>query len=210
MVDYCSDILSNGKFIFTCLDPKCDVEWNYFVVRHVASVSATASKLEEFDKLVSENYLQRNIGMQKCPGYITWCFREDTSNNCMECPVCQQTSGHRESWFCWCCLGKWKSGVGGKNCGNLNCNGVDKRIAILANCPDKLILGRSSPSIRGCPKCGLLIEYLEFCSQMNCRACKHFFCFFCLKGANTKLELTCHPYKSQCQIAARQTVLPGM
>ena len=209
MVDFCSDTLTKGKSIFICPDPECDVNWDYFVVRRVASVSTSGSELEEFDRLVSENYFQRDIAMQKCPVCMTWCSREDASNNCVICPVCRPTSG-QGSMFCWCCLGNWKSELMGKKCGNSNCDGVDKRIGILSDCPDKLILDRWSPSIRGCPKCGLLIEYLDFCSQMNCRACKHYFCFFCLKGAKMKAELTCHPYNSLCQIAARQTVLPGM
>ena len=208
MVDYCSDTLSNGKFIFTCPDLECDVEWDYFVVRHVASVSATASQLEEFDTLVSENYLQRNSKMLQCPGCMTWCFKDDVSN-CVDCPICRQKYG-LGSRFCWCCLGRWRGESRGKFCGNVNCDGVDRRIIILAVCPDRLIVGRWCPSIRGCPKCGLLIEYLECCTQMNCRGCKHYFCFFCLKGANTKLELTCYPWVSQCQIAARQTALPGL
>ena len=101
--------------------------------------------------------------------------------------------------FCWVCLGKWKGTREENNCGNWSCNGIDKRIIILAECPMMQICGQSCPSVRGCPKCGLLIEFIDKCNQMQCRACQCYFCFLCLKTGSTSQELntTCVSYQPE-------------
>lgn len=37
--------------------------------------------------------------------------------------------------------------------------------------------------VKGCPKCGAVIERNGGCSHMTCRVCKHQFCFVCLVPA---------------------------
>ena len=105
MEDFWSDVLSNGKHVFHCPTFGCNVEWPYFVVRHVAC--STTEKKQKFDMQISENYLQRSAGMQQCPGCRTWCFRALKTTNCMECPICTEQKGVASN-FCWVCLGKWK------------------------------------------------------------------------------------------------------
>lgn len=207
MTDYCQSIFAQGKHEFICPYPGCNVEWQYFLVKHVANL--TQQQMKEFEARISKSELSKDKRNQMCPRCQTWCRRDDLVNNCMECPNCTVVQGGRKYLFCWACLCEWKSpGLQGNACGNPNC--LDNRIQILSTCPEKMILSRMAPSVRGCPKCGTLYEYKEFCTQMHCSACNHFFCFYCLKGATTKAGLQCIPYNSTCAVASRQTVLPGI
>ncbi|ESO02547.1 hypothetical protein HELRODRAFT_143783, partial [Helobdella robusta] len=207
MADYCRSILQANKHIIQCPAYTCQSEWPYFVVRHISSFALRASELEEFDIMLSERYLNRNIGIQKCPKCSTYIMKDATvKTNNVFCQICSKNG--KKKFFCWLCLQPWLSDQESSKCGNLNCSDVDKRITILQDCPNKVILNRDAPSIRGCPKCGLLLEYKSACSQICCKGCKHYFCFFCLKGATSKALLTCDPYNSSCQIAPKQTFLP--
>lgn len=207
MTDYCQSIFAHGKHEFICPYPGCNVEWQYFLVKHVANL--TQQQMKEFEARISKSELSKDKRNQMCPRCQTWCRRDDLVNNCMECPNCTVVQGGRKYLFCWACLCEWKSpGLQGNACGYPNC--LDNRIQILSTCPEKMILSRMAPSVRGCPKCGTLYEYKEFCTQMHCSACNHFFCFYCLKGATTKAGLQCIPYNSTCAVASRQTVLPGI
>lgn len=208
MTEHCTQILNAGKYVFSCPELGCDVEWQYFLVRHVACL--TPSQMQEFEKRISENFIKREEeGVQRCPGCDIPCIRKDKTKNCVKCLYCSKKQGV-EFLFCWKCLGTWNAG-NGDICGNTRCHGIDDRVTFLASCPNMLILDKfDAPSVRGCPKCGILIEYLCWCTQMHCKGCDHYFCFLCLEGAKTKEELKCNPYESTCKIAPRQTVLPGM
>jgi len=214
MTLYCHSLLSEGMFKFTCpaIIDSCGIcgrEWPYFVVRHVACLSK--EEKAKFETSLSENYLKREIGIQQCPGCKTYCYRNDKSKNRVTCPIC--THENRKSFeFCWVCLHKWM-GRDSKICGNSDCDGTDKRIGILAKCGTKNIGQHGKkceiPTMRGCAKCGILIEYKTNCKHMTCKMCKYEFCFACLKPRPANGKWVCTAYGNECGIAVSQTSLPG-
>lgn len=155
MTEYCTGILNDGKYLFSCPDPGCNAEWQYFLVRHVACL--TPSQMQEFEKWIFENFMKREEeGVQKCPGCGVPCTRMDKTDNCVRCHFCTEKHGY-QFLFCCKCLGTWNIGFG-NTCGNTPCPRIDNRVTILESCPNKLILEKfEAPSMRGCPKCGMLI-----------------------------------------------------
>lgn len=204
MTDYCQSLLSQGKHTFLCPYPGCRFEWQYSLVKHVANL--TSKEMQDFEVRIS----QSNPLNQMCPSCQTVIQRLDLNSYCLECTKCSKLLASKQYYFCILCLKEWKMPTPvGKNCGNPECSGTDRRISILATCPEKQILNRAAPAVRGCPQCGTLFEYKEYCTQMCCTSCSNFFCFYCLQSAKTKAELKCRPYDSTCVIAPRQSVLPG-
>jgi len=214
---HCQSLLSKGMSKFTCPDVStgkiCGKEWPYFVVRHV--ICFTEKENAKFEQRLSENYLNRASGIQQCPGCETWCCRKDKTTNRVTCAIC--TRKNKKNYdFCWVCLGKW-IGFNSKLCGNADCDGTDKRIGILAKCPTKdigqKIWGYEEKceilTMRGCPKCGIIIEHKTKCKHMQCEICKHEFCFACLKPKPPNGRWVCSAYGNECGMAARQRSLPG-
>src|SRR6218665_1293430 len=81
------------------------------------------------------------------------------------------------------------------------------RIQILATCPTKIIsFCLHCPSIRGCPKCGILIEHENVFKHVSCRNCHSWFCFICLKEVKDR-NWQLH-YNVICKLAPRQSTLP--
>jgi len=210
MTDYCRDLLKKGRYRFFCpsTDPKqCNREWEYFLVRHVARL--TPEELQEVEKQVSKNYLKKAQGMQQCPGCQIWCLRAPDTGTCVRCQMCTNVNGKRFD-FCWWCLNTWKADNANQPCGNTGCDGRDARLKTLEMCPTKKInMCDDCPSIRGCPKCGILIEHKEKCGHMDCTNCGDYgFCFICLaEKKNGKWQ--CSPWNETCDLAPRQTTLPG-
>src|SRR6218665_2438507 len=101
MTAYCRDILNNGKYKFICPSPKCDYEWEYFLVRHVAGLSD--EEMHEFEQTLEKNFLQKEQGNQRCPGCQTWCTRVPGTGNRVRCPICPKNRGKKFD-FCWICL----------------------------------------------------------------------------------------------------------
>ena len=206
MTAYCRDILNNGKYKFICPSPKCDYEWEYFLVRHVAGLSD--EEMHEFEQTLEKNFLQKEQGNQRCPGCQTWCTRVPGTGNRVRCPICPKNRGKKFD-FCWICLNEWKRFLSTGSCGNLGCDGRDKRIHILATCLTKKIdYCLDCPIIRGCQKCGILIEHKDKCGHVYCRNCHTGFCFICLKEKKYG-EWQCKPYLNTCKLAPRQSTLPG-
>ena len=85
--------------------------------------------------------------------------------------------------------------------------GSDPRVQMLHSCPNKDVVGVSTPSIRACPFCGALVQHIEACKHMNCPACSKEFCFICLKKREGRWQ--CGSYDSKCTPAPRQTHIPG-
>ena len=213
MTSYCKSVLSEGRCTFTCpyVDafgrPSCNQRWEFFLVSHVACLSADERK--DFEKKIIENYEKKAAGIQKCPGCVNYCQRKDRNNRRVFCAICTHTK-KRNFEFCWNCLGEWT--VHGTDwCGNQNCDGLDERIRILSKCKTKLMTycNQECPMIRGCPKCGMLIEHMEACKHMDCPSCKHSFCFVCLMGKKSDGTWECGSYQRICNLAPRQPVLPG-
>lgn len=206
MTDYCLSNLSQRKHAFPCPNLGCKTEWPFFVVSHVANL--TPHQRQEFETLIQDSETSKDPRNQRCPSCRTWCRRQDLNDNRVECPVCTAKQGGRRFLYCCDCLREWKALIASFTCGNLDCGGTNsRRLEILARCPEKMILKRLAPVVRGCPKCGTLLEYNNGCTQMCCTGCRHYFCFYCLQGANTKAELKCKPYEATCIIAPRQTAL---
>ena len=85
--------------------------------------------------------------------------------------------------------------------------GSDPQVQMLQSCPNKDVIGVSTPSIRACPFCGALVQHTDACKQMNCPACSRAFCFICLKKNEGGWQ--CGSWNTQCTPAPRQTYIPG-
>ena len=83
----------------------------------------------------------------------------------------------------------------------------DPRVQMLQSCPNKDVIGVSTPSIRACPFCGALVQHTDACKQMNCPACSRAFCFICLKKNEGGWQ--CGSWNTKCTPAPRQTHIPG-
>ena len=44
MTQYCRTEMEKGQYIFRCPVKECDMEWDYFLVRHVANLTQTEKK----------------------------------------------------------------------------------------------------------------------------------------------------------------------
>ena len=216
MAQYCRSILSDGRYIFPCpyVDSSgtsaCNQRWDFFLVCHVARFSVDERK--EFEKMIIEKYVNKAEGIQKCPGCLNFCRRKESKSNRVLCFICSKNkNGSFE--FCWVCMGEWKASDAGANqCGNDHCDGTDQRLQTLAKCVTKRMAysNQECPMIRGCPKCGMLIEHKEACKHMNCPSCRHSFCFVCLKGKKSDGKTwECGAAFVICTLASRQSELPG-
>ena len=207
---YCKSLLSAGKFIFFCpyIDHenmlRCNKEWSYIEVRRYAVL--TAKEQKRFETLISENYLRKSMGIQKCPGCSTLCERMNSKEKRVICRICTKDKGRRFE-FCWHCLHEWKTESITK-CGNEECSGEDHRLCILGEAPEKYVVGVKTPSRRACPTCGMLIEHTAQCKHMAC-PCGTQFCFICLKPKGED-GWSCGTYCTKCEPAPRQTSIPGM
>ncbi|XP_069109323.1 E3 ubiquitin-protein ligase DDB_G0292642-like [Argopecten irradians] len=202
---YCRSILTSGKWQLQCpyIDKEnstyCGHVWEYFVVRRLAVLTEDEKKY--FETRMSENYMRRSVGIQECPKCTVFCTRKSSKDRRVSCLYCRKSGKAFD--FCWYCLGEWNSS-GTRNCGNTACTGKDPRVKILETAPNKTIVGLAGcPSMRACPKCGMLIQHTEACKQMKC-ICGQKFCFICLKKAGDDGRYRCGTYNSHCKIAPRQ------
>src|SRR6218665_1689577 len=202
MTEYCQNLLSKGQFKFYCpsVDEEgksnCNREWDYYLVRHVACLST--DEMKEFEKKISDNYLQKANGMQKCPECSTWCYKGPGTGNYARCRLCNKD-------FCWACMGNWIGPSNRRSCGNFDGDGRDCRTRILAECPTKKIGGcQACPTMRACPKCGMLTEHKDACAHVTCPTCGYGFCCICLQGKKIIGEWSCSS-AGTCALASRQT-----
>jgi len=198
MKDYCVSRINKGWYTFPCPDQKCKRIWEFYLVRHVACFDNETRKQTE--KKVTENYITQGLGHQQCPGCKTWCIPSKAGDIRLQCPVCSKTTPYD---FCWACQREWK-GTSMKYCGNEGCDGKDPRIKILyIGAKNPITIGdiHGCPSIRACPKCGLLINHAGGCRHMTCTSCGAEFCFICLKRWKV------YYLRHACQIAPVQEVL---
>ena len=208
---YCRSLLAAGKFEFHCPykanpgDPFCGHLWEFFIVKKLAVL--TPEELKEFEIKISENYLRKAVGIQQCPGCSSFCERENKKNRRVICPICTSDKKKRYE-FCWYCLRPWLAS-GTTDCGNATCSGEDPRLKILRTCSTKTVIGvPMCPEVRACPTCGLLIQHKEACKQMVC-PCGQKFCFICLKMSDRNGKYQCGLWCTKCEIAPRQTTIPG-
>jgi len=189
MKEYCQSRVQDGRYSFPCPHPNCRQIWEFFLVRHVACLdNQTRSTVE---KEVTENYIAQGRNHQQCPGCNTWCTPFKAGDIRLQCPACTRSTG-RPYDFCWACQREWNS-TDLKYCGNFGCDGKDPRIKILriAAAKNPITIGnvQSCPSIRACPKCGLLLSHIGGCRHMTCTCCGAEFCFICLRRWNNTFDV---------------------
>ena len=150
--------------------------------------------------------------VKQCPSCNAYLERESTRTNRIECPICAR-SGKR-FFFCWTCLGVWKSSARSKSCGRKNC-GI-RNIKQLKNPPMKVFHTTSylgietrAPLYRACPGCFTIIEHKGGCNAMTCKKCLRRFCFICLRnmtGPGKLCKTTSWEGKMKCRAAPIQNL----
>ena len=133
----------------------------------------------------AENYARKGLGVQQCPQCETFVSRMNNTET-VRCTVC--TKKNKTGYdFCWSCLHE----SNGATCMNKDCDGIEPRVRILRHCPQKTVgmlnllhvdgvrspmltkgyfleyTHISVPSIRACPKCGILIDITGGCKQIS-------------------------------------------
>ena len=200
LTTYCMTLLTSGKHEFGCpyVNPDCGQVWDFYTVQRHALL--TKKELEEFEIKISVNYITTDKQIKTCPRCQSHCERKKPEDIRVICPVCSRNMTQLYE-FCWLCLFTWQT-QSLDECGNVHCSGENPRKKILRECPKKIINGVSNcPSVRVCPKCGLMIEHTDGCNQMSCR-CGQNFCFICLKLTNSNGNYQCNGH---CTITAIQT-----
>ena len=206
---YCRSLLTAGKFQFICPyvdrtnNARCNTEWTYVEVRRFGVLTKDERKF--FETKISENYLQKAMGIQECPGCHSLCERQKTTDKRLVCRICTKVKG-KVFEFCWNCLHEWKT-AGTDKCGNEECGGEDPRLRTLRDAPMKKVVGVETRSTRACPSCGMLIEHTEACKHMAC-PCGVQFCFICLKTKEGS-TWSCGSFNTKCTPAGVQTSIPG-
>lgn len=208
---YCQNLIDTGNTKFACPYPlfpflpgNCPVMWEYILVRYVACF--TTKEMHDTEKTIAINFAGKDSITLTCPGCFTWCSKVDSKQTRLRCFLCTRETG-KEFLFCGHCLREWKNARSGK-CANPECRSIEATLDILRNSPVTNLYGGTWPTIRLCPRCGILTEFMGQCSQIHCQVCGYYYCFLCLKGANSKAELQCIPYNSPCQRASLQTSIP--
>eukprot|EP01084_Bolivina_argentea_P124961 221439_1 len=220
LYQYSLSQFENKKNKVTCphsdTNELCGMEWNYPILKKYLMSNCEekdenkydidndkleqkidekeAKKLMKLELLLSRNYIENKYNLQKCPECQTLYFRglKTVTTVKVKCVLCVTD-------FCWRCNIRWKEGH--------MCDAAfrDYTLNILNSCPTKTISGKSTPSIRACPKCTQLITHTQGCNHMACKSCNTSFCFVCLWIHNGK-------WCKNCKLAPRQGVeiLPQM
>ena len=208
MSEYARSLVEQGQYTFPCPyvgrnNQRCEHLWEYFLVRHVAALSP--EEMQECETKMAENYSQKAMGVQNCPGCSSFCMREKKTDTVLRCPICTTTK--RKAFnFCWSCLRE----TPGEKCIDRNCDGSDPRVRFLRDCP-MTKMGYTNievPNLRACPNCGILITHISGCKQMVCSGCKTKFCFVCITVADKTGKYACGNYNTPCTPAARQSKFP--
>lgn len=136
---------------------------------------------------LSENLLKKNDKFVECPICFNYILKKATTTKKITCRFCSNCN--RIVTFCATCMRGWNSSSE-YDCGNEGC-GKDDRFLILHKARLIKIRDEEVPSIRACPKCGMLIEFsgLPYCKTMTCK-CDTTFCFICLAYCDKKAEFS--------------------
>lgn len=84
---YCRSLLTAGKSQFFCIyvdnnnGPRCNQEWSYIEVHCYGVLLKEEQK--EFETKILENYLQKAMGIQECPGCGSLCERLKKKDKCL-------------------------------------------------------------------------------------------------------------------------------
>ncbi|KAL7632401.1 UNVERIFIED_CONTAM: hypothetical protein RMT77_017255 [Armadillidium vulgare] len=177
MCTYTTLKIREGESIIECPDFNCDCKGEI--------------TLEEIDSLVGKELLnlhlkfRRNKEIESDP-YKTWCPRPGCdsvvtlSNSKLDRTQLKSATCHKcKTVFCSACSNAWHPG---KTC---------LRVAEHFGVPFNDIIKR-------CPRCKVPIERDAGCAQMQCKKCKHVFCWYCLVSLEDDFLLR-HYDKGPCK-----------
>lgn len=184
LTEYIKLELAAGKFTIHCpfSDPnnplaKCNKEWPYKELRKLACLTLEEKAIIE--KKLTENLLVKSPKITQCRDCGAYVERRNVPGaNRITCQLC--TRLNQATPFCFKCMHIWTTNLI-DFCGNAACS-VDSRIEVLENASMREFYGTYlSPSIRACPKCGILVELVGIpaCRTVMC-LCGVKFCFICL------------------------------
>jgi len=181
--------------VLDCPSRKADKPWNWDVIVRVAALTQ-AENLK-----YAPVFERRNApNTRECPHCLTLCGRPDNLTRfrvrCVRC---------RKGDWCFACSKPW-TGRGMTICGNTFCPTYNTQ-ENLNNCPlitPEYVSNVFVPKYRACPKCLMLIEYLQKCKHMKCPKCQLQFCLVCLGLYDEKKKWPCGSYKDLCPVAPRQ------
>jgi hypothetical protein len=178
------------------------------------------SEREFVELKMSRNRLNKIENFVNCPKCSSYIIKRKEKSNRIKCRNCLKLRQAND--FCGLCLKSWH-GSGDQYCGNFDCQ-VDFRVDILKNASLVKVKDYTMPSIRACPKCGILVEMIGFpnyCKTLNC-LCGFKFCFICLGyctqsskifpcfDKNTSTQDKQKSLKIECKLKEPQTELPAI
>ncbi|OWF38824.1 E3 ubiquitin-protein ligase dbl4-like [Mizuhopecten yessoensis] len=216
LYEYCWNQLQQGDLEFKCpamdefrvrgTQTTCGAIWTLYELTVKAQLSQDERIL--FEMKLSKNSLIKMKDVQECPFCRSLAVRENVKNDRVRCINCCQTNPENAE-FCWQCLRPWLT-TNSNYCGNLSCStasGPKATQAILTTCVSKVMgdFKRTSPTVRACPSCSVLVEHTSGCKQMTCK-CKHIFCFICLRPWKQKGVSGGCDYGNNCDPAKCQTI----
>ena len=199
LAEYVETEIKKSKTEIRC--PVCKTE---IKLSRVKKMGLTDVEIKALESGLAKNFLLSDPAKYKqCPQCKLFIEKKDEGVR-IKCPYCSNFE------FCWSCLRKWKaSGSGYRDCGNTDCGKNSSFIQVLLTRKTTTMEYSNLvvPDTRACIKCGEGINHKEGCKHMTCPSCKEEFCFVCLK------KWPCASghavWGQQCQVAPRQTKLPG-
>ncbi|XP_019951028.2 probable E3 ubiquitin-protein ligase RNF144A-A [Paralichthys olivaceus] len=213
LTGWCRSLLDQGQYKFKCPALKdgslCNKEWSYQEVRKLAVL--TTEEMAYFEENIARMAAVEFCEFKACPGCKTYVEREDLTNLCVACTVCQEDSVE-QYMFCWQCLKKWKGPMPRSDrCDNDGC--VNHNLELLQKCKDTTLPQVQGvdkvPSIRACPTCGQRVEHdRSGCKNIICPRCQVEFCFVCLQLTTECLKTSSYFIPCRDGVAPRQTSIP--
>ncbi|KAB7500618.1 putative E3 ubiquitin-protein ligase [Armadillidium nasatum] len=174
MCTYTTLKIREGESIIECPDFNCDCKGEI--------------TLEEIDSLVGKELLnlhlkfRRNKEIESDP-YKTWCPRPGCdsvvtlSNSKLERTQLKSATCHKcKTVFCSACSNAWHPG---KTCLRV-AEHFGLTFLLIFYYPNLSGNVPFNDIIKRCPRCKVPIERDAGCAQMQCKKCKHVFCWYCL------------------------------
>lgn len=188
--------MSKNTVEITCYTPGCLKQWSMTEI--IQKADMTKDEALFYNNKISLNaLLQKEKDISECPKCGQFCQRQGKGEN-VRCISC------RAFEFCWICKSPWSSNHA---CIKLRCD-LENIQRILNTAPLKKLDYaeiKNVPSIRLCPKCGVLIQHAKMCKQVKCENCETEFCFSCLTVCVDK-SLKCTGYQKKCNVSPVQKV----
>uniref|UniRef100_A0A8C6P138 Probable E3 ubiquitin-protein ligase ARI7 n=1 Tax=Nothobranchius furzeri TaxID=105023 RepID=A0A8C6P138_NOTFU len=215
LTGWCRSLLDQGQYKFKCpaLEAgtlqRCNAEWSYQEVRRLAVL--TVEEMQHFEENMARLAAAEFCDFTTCPGCKSYVEREDLTNLCVQCLVCE--ADKKDTFqFCWQCSRPWKGAVPRSDrCDNDGC--INQDLELLRTCKTTTLRDVQGvdpvPSIRACPTCGHKVEHDKTgCKNVICPRCQVEFCFVCLKITPVCLETSSYFIPCSDGVAPRQTSIP--